>query len=72
MPFTFLLGLGVFAVAILWFVDVKKSRVECRRYLEEEASRVYKLDGSTEVLDIGEEAGMDGRRAVVYETKPAE
>lgn len=71
MPFTFLLGLGVFAVAILWFVDVKKSRIECRRYLEEEASRVYKL-GSTEVLDVGEEAGMDGRRAVVYETKPEE
>lgn len=70
MPFTFLLGLGVFAVVILWFVDVGKSRVECRRYLEDEATKVYKLDGSTEVLDVGGEGEMDGRTAVVYETKP--
>jgi hypothetical protein len=43
MPFTFLLGLGVFAVAILFCVDVDKSRLECRAYLEEEASRVYEM-----------------------------
>ena len=43
MPFTFLLALGVFAVAILFCVDVDKSRVECRRYLEEEAVRVYEI-----------------------------
>lgn len=71
MPFTFLLGLGVFAVIILWFVDVGKSRIECRRYLEEEASRVYKL-GSTELLDVGSDVDMDGRRPVVYETKRGE
>lgn len=45
MPFTFLLCLGVFSVGILWFVNVDKSRVECRRYLEEEAVRVYGMDG---------------------------
>jgi hypothetical protein len=68
MPFTFLLALGAFAMVILWFVDVDKSRVECRRYLEQEASRVYKL-GSTELLDVGEEGEMDGPVGVVYERK---
>jgi hypothetical protein len=43
MPFTFLLGLGAVAMCILWAVDVDKSRVECRKYLEDEAVRVYKL-----------------------------
>jgi hypothetical protein len=41
MPFTFLLALGVLAVAVLACVNVEKSRHECRRYLEEEAVRVY-------------------------------
>lgn len=71
MPFTFLLGLGVFSIGILWFVDVDKSRVECRQYLEEEASRVYKL-GSAELLDVGSEGDMDGRTGVVYEGKAEE
>lgn len=43
MPFTFLLALGVFAVIILFCVDVDKSRIECRAYLEEEARRVYEM-----------------------------
>lgn len=43
MPFTFLLGLGFVALLILATVDVDKSRRECRRYLEDEAVRVYKL-----------------------------
>jgi len=71
MPFTFLLGLGVFSIGILWFVDVDKSRVECRRYLEEEASRVYEL-GSAELLDVGSEGDMDGQTGVVYEGKAEE
>lgn len=44
MPFTFLLALGIFAVAILWMVDVDKSRAECRAYLEDEATKVYGID----------------------------
>lgn len=43
MPFTFLLGLGFVSLLILLCVDVDKSRRECRRYLEEEAIRIYKL-----------------------------
>lgn len=43
MPFTFLLALGFVSLLILLCVDVDKSRRECRRYLEEEAIRIYKL-----------------------------
>lgn len=43
MPFTFLLGLGFVALMILFAVDVDKSRRECRKYLEDEALRIYKL-----------------------------
>lgn len=43
MPFTFLLALGTVAMGILFAVDVDKSRKECRKYLEGEAIRVYKL-----------------------------
>lgn len=43
MPFTFLLGLGFVALLILFAVDVDKSRRECRKYLEDEALRIYKL-----------------------------
>jgi hypothetical protein len=64
MPFTFLLGLGVFSVGILVFVDVDKSKRECRKYLEEEAVRVYKMS-EVEVLSIGEAGEMDGQRTVV-------
>lgn len=46
MPFAFLLGLGVVATGILWLVDVDKSRVECRRYLEGESERLYGSDFS--------------------------
>jgi hypothetical protein len=46
MPFTFLLGLGVFSVAILWLVDVDKSRIECRKYLEGEATKMYSMTDS--------------------------
>jgi hypothetical protein len=53
MPFTFLLGLGAFAVAILWMVDVDKSRLECRRYLDEEATKVYSM---TKVSTAGQRA----------------
>lgn len=41
MPFTFLFALGALAVIILFLVDVDKSRVECRAYLEEEVETVY-------------------------------
>lgn len=43
MPFTFLLGLGFVSLLILAAVNVDKSRRECRRYLEDEAIRIYKL-----------------------------
>ena len=56
MPFVFLLALGVFSVVILWCVNVDKSRVECRRYLEEEAVRVYELQVASR-SDVG---GVDG------------
>lgn len=77
MPFTFLLGLGAFAVVILWMVDVDKSRLECRKYLEDEAVRVYEIGkeqaGShSEGLVIGDPADMDGRRKVVYADGPDE
>lgn len=43
MPFTFLLALGALAMVILFMVNVDKSRVECRKYLDDEAVRIYKL-----------------------------
>jgi len=46
MPFTFLLGLGAFSVGILWMVDVDKSRIECRSYLEGEATKMYSMTDS--------------------------
>jgi hypothetical protein len=58
MPFTFLLGLGVFAVCILFLVDVDKSRIECRKYLEAEAAKLYDIKESQESL--GGQAGGDG------------
>jgi hypothetical protein len=64
MPFTFLLGLGVFSVGILVFVDVDKSKRECRKYLEEEAVRVYKMS-EVEVLTVGAAGEMDGQRTLV-------
>ncbi|CAO3697182.1 unnamed protein product [Umbelopsis ramanniana] len=36
MPFAFLLGLGVLSSFLLMMVDVKKSRRECKEYLEKE------------------------------------
>lgn len=77
MPFTFLLGLGVFAVAILWMVDVDKSRLECRKYLEDEAVRVYEIgkdstSSHAETLVVGDPEDMDGRQKVVYADDPAE
>lgn len=53
MPFTFLLALGVFAVAILWVVDVDKSRAECRAYLEDEATKVYGINLKNTSTSIG-------------------
>lgn len=44
MPFAFLLALGAVSVVVLALVDVDKSRVECRMYLVDEATRIYKLD----------------------------
>lgn len=55
MPFTFLLGLGVISVGILSCVDVEKSRKECRKYLEDEAARVYGMD-SAEVIVTGSQS----------------
>ncbi|KAE8539378.1 hypothetical protein D1P53_004478 [Cryptococcus gattii VGV] len=55
MPFTFLLGLGVISVGILSCVDVEKSRKECRKYLEDEAVRVYGMD-SAEVIVVGSQS----------------
>ncbi|KAG2173078.1 hypothetical protein INT44_007051 [Umbelopsis vinacea] len=37
MPFAFLLGLGIASSFLLIMVDVKKSRIECKEYLEKEA-----------------------------------
>jgi MFS-type transporter involved in bile tolerance (Atg22 family) len=34
MPFAFLLGLGIASTFLLVMVDVKKSRRECKEYLE--------------------------------------
>lgn len=44
-PFIFLLALGAISFGIIWLVDVPQSRRECRRYLEEEAKRVYGILG---------------------------
>jgi hypothetical protein len=68
MPFTFLLGLGAFAVGILWMVDVDKSRLECRRYLEGEAVKMYKMSDSlhgsmSTHRQSGEEEPRDGEQA---------
>lgn len=52
-PFIFLLALGAISFGIIWLVDVPQSRRECRRYLEEEARRVYGIVG-------GEETGAGG------------
>nr|XP_019009024.1 uncharacterized protein I206_05664 [Kwoniella pini CBS 10737]OCF47805.1 hypothetical protein I206_05664 [Kwoniella pini CBS 10737] len=63
MPFTFLLALGVVSVGILACVNVEKSRKECRKYLEDEAIRVYGMN-SAEVLVVGNHNEMDGLRPV--------
>ncbi|KAI9463268.1 MFS general substrate transporter [Lactarius psammicola] len=39
MPFTFLLGLGLFSTIFLFMVDVKKSRIECEEFVAAEATR---------------------------------
>ena len=65
MPFTFLLALGTVSVVILYFVDVDKSRRECRKYLEDEAFRVYGMTEG-EVVIVGDAREMDGVRPVVY------
>ncbi|KAF9223902.1 MFS general substrate transporter [Gyrodon lividus] len=39
MSFAFLFGLGMFSTIFLYFVDIKKSRVECEEFVEAEASR---------------------------------
>lgn len=53
MPFAFLLALGAVSVVILWLVDVDKSRIECRMYLVDEATRVYKLDPKAHLESTG-------------------
>lgn len=58
MPFTFLLGLGVVSVGILACVDVEKSRKECRKYLEDEAIRVYGMDLADVVVISGQSIEM--------------
>ena len=60
MPFTFLLGLGAFAVCILWMVDVDRSRIECRRYLEAEATKLY---SKTELHDDRSMQSTEGATA---------
>jgi hypothetical protein len=62
MPFTFLLALGTVSVGILWCVNVDKSRVECRRYLEDEAIRVYQL--SLGELGVGNRNVEGGHGAI--------
>ncbi|EAL19113.1 hypothetical protein CNBH2130 [Cryptococcus deneoformans B-3501A] len=59
MPFTFLLGLGVVSVGILACVDVEKSRKECRKYLEDEAIRVYGMDLADVVVISGQSIEMN-------------
>ncbi|WWC93161.1 uncharacterized protein L201_008129 [Kwoniella dendrophila CBS 6074] len=68
MPFTFLLALGVVSVGILACVNVDKSRKECRKYLEDEAIRVYGMS-SAEVLVLGNKYEMDGVRSVAVATE---
>ncbi|WVR08359.1 hypothetical protein IAU60_005414 [Kwoniella sp. DSM 27419] len=68
MPFTFLLGLGAVSVGILACVNVEKSRIECRKYLEDEAVRVYGMD-SSELLVVGSQSDMDGERVVPVSDK---
>ncbi|WWC65512.1 uncharacterized protein I303_108130 [Kwoniella dejecticola CBS 10117] len=63
MPFTFLLALGVVSFGILACVNVDKSRRECRKYLEDEAIRIYGMN-SAEVLVVGNHHEMDGQRPV--------
>ncbi|ORX41263.1 protein-vacuolar targeting-related protein [Kockovaella imperatae] len=62
MPFTFLLGLGAISTFALFFVNVDKSRRECRQYLEDEAVRVYKL-AREQASAPPVEGGIDGLRA---------
>ncbi|KAK8869448.1 hypothetical protein IAR55_000012 [Kwoniella newhampshirensis] len=70
MPFTFLLGLGCMSVCILACVNVDKSRKECRKYLEDEAMRVYGMT-SAELLVVGNASEMDGGRPVVVGVEKA-
>ncbi|WVQ74264.1 hypothetical protein IAR50_003861 [Cryptococcus sp. DSM 104548] len=70
MPFTFLLALGFVSVGILACVDVDKSRRECRKYLEDEAIRVYGMDAE-EVGVVREAVEMDGLRGEDDKSKNA-
>jgi hypothetical protein len=65
MPFTFLLGLGAFSVGILWMVDVDKSRVECRNYLDGEATKMYSMTDSSVGSGSAtwQDGAVDARRA---------
>jgi hypothetical protein len=71
MPFTFLLALGIVSVCILSCVNVEKSRHECRRYLEEEAVRLYgfvqrEKGETTETLVVGRPEDVDGMVEVIF------
>ena len=61
MPFTFLLALGAVSTVALVFVDVDKSRKECRMYLEDEAVRVYKL-AKEQAAGVAGDGQLDGVR----------
>ncbi|KAK7682639.1 hypothetical protein QCA50_014439 [Cerrena zonata] len=46
MPFAFLFGLGACSTIFLWFVDIKKSRMECEEFVAAEAKRKAFEDAS--------------------------
>jgi len=41
--FAFVLGSALLGLALLYFVDVEKSKVECKKYIEDEARDLYKM-----------------------------
>lgn len=46
-------------MGILACVDVEKSRKECRKYLEDEAIRVYGMDSADVIVISGESIEMN-------------
>jgi len=67
MPFAFLFALGCFSTIFLYFLDVKKSRIECEVFVNAEAERAAFVPGtgpdtgaSSEEVGSGSQTGSDG------------